>query len=304
MRNAVCQALISQFENERFVFLTGDLGFMALEPLKETMEGLFINAGLAEQNMISLASGIARAGFKTWVYSIAPFIYARPFEQIRNDICLHGLPVKLIGNGGGYGYGAMGSTHHAIEDYGTLLTLKGMRAFIPAFAQDVSAIVPKIAALPYPAYLRLGKCEKPKDFTLPEYAPWRRLNETSGPVILVAGPLVGGLLEEILSMDTDNRPELWVLTELPLELNPLPNEFINSLKSSHRLLIIEEHVAQGGLGQMMALWLLNNGVKLKSFDHLCAKGYPSGLYGSQAFHRKECGLDPGNVIKLWKRQSV
>ena len=127
MRNAFCQSLVAHAGTDEFVFLTGDLGYRALEPLRDVLGTRFINAGVAEQNMVSVAAGLARQGLRPWAYSIAPFIFARPFEQIRNDVCLHGLPVVLVGNGGGYGYGVMGSTHHALEDYGSLLTLSGMR---------------------------------------------------------------------------------------------------------------------------------------------------------------------------------
>ena len=123
MRNALCHSLTARAADPAFVFLTGDLGFQALEPLRAAMGARFINAGVAEQNMVSVAAGLARAGLEPWVYSIASFLYARPFEQIRNDICLHDLPVRLVGNGGGYAYGVMGATHHALEDYGVLLGL-------------------------------------------------------------------------------------------------------------------------------------------------------------------------------------
>lgn len=111
MRKQLCDALVARADSPNMAFLTGDLGFMALEPLHEKMGEHFINAGVAEQNMISVAAAMARQGWDTWVYSIAPFCYARPFEQIRNDIAFHKLPVRLIGNGGGYGYGVMGPTH-------------------------------------------------------------------------------------------------------------------------------------------------------------------------------------------------
>src|SRR5688572_11812446 len=105
MRTQFCEALVARSSNPAMVFLTGDLGFMALEPLQSAMGARFINAGVAEQNMISVAAGLAREGFEAWAYSIAPFCYARPFEQIRNDVAFHALPVRLVGNGGGYGYG-------------------------------------------------------------------------------------------------------------------------------------------------------------------------------------------------------
>src|SRR5215469_18103975 len=140
MRDAFCRAMTNHASRPDFVFLTGDLGFKALEPLRAALGKRFINAGVAEQNMVCIAAGLAKTGVRAWAYSIAPFIYARPFEQIRNDVALPGLPVTLVGNGGGYGYGVMGSTHHALEDYGVLLTLPNMRAFIPAFDSDVTAI--------------------------------------------------------------------------------------------------------------------------------------------------------------------
>jgi transketolase len=295
MRNQACRQWMTLFESWSFVFLTGDLGFRALEPLRDVMGERFINAGVAEQNMVSVAAGLASGGVDVWAYSIAPFLYARPFEQIRNDVCMHDLPVKLVGNGGGYGYGAMGASHHALEDYGALLGLPEMNAFVPAFASDLEQLIPRLARFPHPAYLRLGRCEKPDGVELPPYAPWRQLVPGDGPVVLVVGPLVGGLLAEWASRPHALRPDLWVLSELPVEANPVPDAFLASLERSRGLLVVEEHVAQGGAGQMIARFLLLNGIRLGSFEHACAQGYPSGRYGSQAFHRAESGLDPRSL---------
>ena len=147
MRNVFCKSLVAQARRPDFVFLTGDLGYKALEPLRDAMGERFLNAGIAEQNMVSVVRGAGPDRAAPWVYSIAPFVYARPFEQIRNDICLHGFPVVLVGNGGGYAYGVMVATHHAIEDYGVLLGLPGLRAYVPAFDSDVEAMVPKLFAV-------------------------------------------------------------------------------------------------------------------------------------------------------------
>src|SRR5207237_1710091 len=134
----------------------------------------FINAGVAEQNMVSVAAAMAKEGLETWVYSIAPFCYARSFEQIRNDIAFHGLPVKLIGNGGGYGYGVMGPTHHAIEDYGALRVLPNMRIYLPLTAGDVRQAVDMMARDPLPNYLRLNR---PANIPggAPPFAAWRKI---------------------------------------------------------------------------------------------------------------------------------
>jgi transketolase len=263
MRKPFVDAILKHI-TERTVFLTGDLGYGALEPIREALQGRFINAGIAEQNMISAAAGIAKTGLTTWAYSIAPFIYARPFEQIRNDICLHNLPVHLVGNGGGYGYGVMGATHHALEDYGVLLTLPNMQVYVPAFGGDLDPIVGKIQSAANPTYIRLGKSELEVGR---EYAPWRRLRQGNGPIIVTLGALSGSTYEAVKDLDID----FWVVTELPLKDVP---EFCRPVW------VVEEHVAQGSLGQMLA-----------ADRHFCAKGYPSHTYGSQNFHRKECGID-------------
>src|SRR3954471_9869465 len=117
--------------NDKLVFMTGDLGFMALEGVKDVLGDRFINAGVAEQNMATMAASLAYEGFLPFIYSISPFVTLRPYEQIRNDICLHNLPVKIIANGGGYGYGIMGSTHHNIEDIGSMRILPNMKVFVP-----------------------------------------------------------------------------------------------------------------------------------------------------------------------------
>lgn len=296
MRNVLCQSLVTHAADPRFVFLTGDLGFMALEPLQAAAGPRFINAGLAEQNMVSMAAGLTSTGLRPWVYSIAPFVYARPYEQIRNDICMHDLPVKIVGNGGGYAYGVMGGTHHALGDYGALLCLDHMCAFIPAFAADVPPLIDRLVGFPHPAYLRLGRCELPKGLAVAPYAPWRQLTAGQGATVLVVGPLVGSLWGAVQSLPESTRPNLWVLTELPVDRESIPADFLGQLRLSRRLMVVEEHVSQGGAGQMLAHALALRGEMPEHFLHRCALGYPSGWYGSQKFHRQECGLDPASIV--------
>jgi transketolase len=296
MRDVFCQTLVRAVANENFVFLTGDLGYAALEPLRDALGARFINAGVAEQNMVSVAAGLARKGFRPWVYSIAPFIYGRPFEQIRNDLCIHNLPVVLVGNGGGYGYGVMGATHHAIEDYGALLTLTNMRCFVPAFDGDVAPMVDLLMAGRTPAYFRLGRSELPKAMAQPAYLPWRRLCSGGGPTLLVIGPLAGGILDAAHRLAEASRPTIWLLSELPI--TDVPLNFRDDLAKSQRLIVVEEHVAHGGAGQMLAHRLMLDGQSPRRFVHRFARAYPSGRYGSQPFHRQESGLDAESILEL------
>jgi transketolase len=294
MRDAFCREMLRHSARSDFVFLTGDLGFKALEPLRASMPRRFINAGVAEQNMISVAAGLAKTGFRPWVYSIAPFVYARPFEQIRNNIALPGLPVTLVGNGGGYGYGVMGSTHHALEDYGVLLTLANMQVFIPAFDSDLTPIVDTQMARTHPSYLRLGFAEQPEDFQPPVYAPWRHLVEGDSATLLVAGPLVGGIVREVRKLACAERPSVWLVSELPF--GQVPSEFLQDLQRSGHLFVVEEHVKNGGLGQIISHHLMSISVAVRRFTHHYAQGYVSGFYGSQNFHRRESLLDPASVL--------
>ena len=296
MRTAFCSSMVALSGERPFVFFTGDLGFMALEPLRAAMGPRFINAGVAEQNMVTVAAGAASVGEQCWAYSIAPFIYGRPFEQIRNDVCLHDADVKLVGNGGGYGYGVMGATHHAIEDYGVLLTLGNMRVYIPAFADDVAPLVTKMARDPHPGYLRLGRCEKPAGTMLPPYAPWRRLLPGDSGVLIAVGPCVGPVMAALSLLSPCERPDLWVVTDLPLALAPLPTECRARIESTGELFVLEEHVPQGSFGQMLIYHLAQTQLLPRRFVHFAAKGYPSGRYGSQAYHRAESGLDAPTVI--------
>ncbi len=296
MRTAFCTAMGDRSAERDMVFLTGDLGFMALEPLRERMGQRFINAGVAEQNMISVAAGIASLGEQCWAYSIAPFVYGRPFEQIRNDVCLHDFNVKIVGNGGGYGYGVMGASHHALEDYGVLLALQNMRAYVPAFAEDLAPITARMVADPHPGYLRLGRCEKPGGFALPAYAPWRRVLAGNAGVLVVIGPNAGGLLRDAAAMAEDLRPEIWVLSELPLAAAPMPEACRARIAELDALYVLEEHVAQGSVGHMLSSALMADGAAPRVFRQFTAKGYASGRYGSQDFHRRECGLDARTVL--------
>ena len=297
MRKQLCDALVARSaQKKNMVFLTGDLGFMALEPLQEAMGERFINAGVAEQNRVTVAAALAAQHMEVWIYSIAPFMYARPFEQIRNDICFHHLPVKLIGNGGGYGYGAMGPTHHAIDDYGALLTLPGMSVFVPTFNEDVETVVACSGSADGPAYLRLGLGEPPPGWAVPTFQPWRELTAGDGPIVIGVGPIAGTYIGSFEAMPVEERPNLWVVGELPLERNPIPEKLLTKIISSSRLVVVEEHVRHGSFASQLLLELGERGCAPKCFAHLCARAHSFGRYGSQKFMRAQSGLDPATML--------
>lgn len=295
MKGSLCDALLRLAGEPNMAFFTGDLGFRALEPLREALGERFINAGLSEQNMISVAAAMARDGWQCWCYSIAPFCVARPFEQIRNDVCLHDLPVKLLGNGGGYGYGVQGPTHHAVDDYAVMLALPFMKVFVPAFNEDVSSIIHAAAKQPHPAYIRISRGELPPQEVAPAYAPWRQLLDGPGPVVVAVGPLAGVVWGVARELSPEHRPALWVAAEFPVEGTPPPPEFTARLARDGRLLVIEEHIRHGGLGAMLAAWALEAAVPVRTFRHHAARGLAVDVYGSQAFLRQHSQLDPRSI---------
>ena len=295
MRNGFNTVMLKLTANPDFCFLTGDLGFQAFEPLEAALGDRFINMGIAEQNMISVAAAMASSGLKPWVYSIAPFCYARPFEQIRNDICFHNLPVRLIGNGGGFGYGVQGPSHHAIEDCGVMSALQNMTAFAPVFLNDVNDIVALLEHDPSPAYMRLGRDEAPADYNRPAYAPIRKLCDGSKGIILAFGTVAGMALSNALKIDVRERPAIWACSQLPLLDMHISDELLEDIKNSEFTLLVEEHVATGGFGSAFALHMMKKNIPVKNFMHKCVKGYVSGLYGSQNFHRIENEIDSNSI---------
>ncbi|MBC8147946.1 MAG: transketolase [Bacteroidetes bacterium] len=284
-------------EDDKIIFLTGDLGFNAFENLQEMLGDRFINMGVAEQNMISVAAGMASKGFKVFCYSIAPFAVYRPLEQIRNDVCFHKLPVFIVGNGGGYGYGIMGSSHHALEDIATLAGLPDMTCYVPALKKDVESIVKKILENKKPAYLRLGLGLEIKDET-EVVNDFQRINKAENPKVTIAvlGPIVENVVTDKRFNSIKNNIDVFAITEIPY--TKLSEDFVSSVKNSQKLLVIEEHKKHGGLAHHLSLDILENKILTDEFLSLHAKGYPSNTYGNQKFHQKESGLDSESIYEI------
>jgi transketolase len=287
MRAEFARAMVALFQRRPdLVFITGDLGYMALEGVAQTFGERFINAGVAEQNAVSLAAGLAREGQLPWVYSTAPFVVLRPYEQIRNDVCLHGLPVKLVGNGGGYGHGIMGPTHHALEDVGAMRGLANMRIYLPLTEADVEPAIGMMAADPKPNYLRLNTGARiPGD--VPVFAPWRRLKTGRRCVVIGMGPVLGNIYE-VADRDLLDDLEIWSVGMMPLE--GLPAELVTSINQKGRVLTIEEHHRACGLGEALSHLLLTQSLAPRSFRSLHGVGYPDGRHGSQRWHQEQSGL--------------
>ncbi len=299
MRKDFC-AWLEQYgaAHEKLVVLTGDLGFQALESVRDRLGQRFVNAGVSEQNMISIAAGLASEGLEPLCYSIAPFAVFRPTEQIRLDVCLHGLNVKVVGNGGGYGYGIMGATHHALEDIAVMSSMPNMSCFAPATGPDVPTVADAMMATPGASYMRLnfGNFAAGTSLASP-FAPVRRVHRagvdaTPRVTVVALGAIV---LNALASAPPD--VDVFVVSQLPLA--QISDELAASIRRTGRLLIVEEHVRRGGLAEHLSLLLLQQGLHPRVAVRNAA-GYPSKTYGSQQFHQRESGLDAESLLAVMR----
>lgn len=278
-------------EDDSIIFITGDLGYAALENLKAKLGKRFINAGVAEQNMVGVAAGFAHKGYKVFCYSIAPFIVYRCLEQFRNDVCFHDLPVFLVGNGGGYGYGIMGSSHHTLEDIACLSGLQNANVWVPAFADEIDPVIKQIVSDGRPSYLRLGfgKNAPENSYASGSFKVVHK-GKAADATVFALGPIANNVLTA-LTQSEGLAEKVNVISALHFPLQ-LTSEIIQLVEQAPAVLIAEEHVSTGGLAQQLSVQLLEKGVKMNSFKSLSAVGYPDRLYGSQSFHQKMSEIDP------------
>jgi transketolase len=300
MRNEFSNAMIDVVsESENTFFLTGDLGFNALEQIESIAGSRFVNTGITEQSMVGIAAGIAHTGNDVFVYSIAPFVTFRCLEQIRVDVCTHNLPVYIVGNGGGYGYGIMGTTHHSIEDIGCMSTLDNMTCWIPAFSDDVSKCIDTIRQRKLPAYLRLGLGVIRPDGA-EEFSPVSQIIRGSSPraTVVTLGPIITNVLETLKQKSHD--VDLFSVVKVPLQDDEL-TKIRESLIRTGTLIVIEEHVQRGGLMEHLTSKLIQLGVTGFTLYNACAMGNVEKRYGSQKYHQRVSGLDVESLSNLFER---
>lgn len=278
-------------KNDKLLMLTGDLGFNALENVSQVLNEKFINVGVCEQNMISMGAGLAHDGWDVLCYSIAPFAVFRPAEQIRLDLCIHNKNVKIVGNGGGYGYGIMGATHHALEDLAVLTSFSPLKCFIPRSVEDVPGACQEMMKHKGPAYLRLNAGSEKDLGSLQNFASTRMLfsNCAKAEITIVGlGPMAVSARQALGDLKTPVK--IFSVCELPLP--QLTTELKAALHEAELVWVIEEHVARGGLGEHLCWHMTQSGIAPKKFKHSFANGYPSGMYGSQSYHQSLSGLTP------------
>lgn len=297
MRTAFVNELVRIAEQDDRVWLiAGDLGFSVLEPFAERWPERFVNAGVAEQNMMGIAAGLALMGKVPYVYSIANFPVMRCLEQVRNDVCYHGLPVRVVSVGGGLVYGTLGYTHHGVEDIAVMRAMPGMSVFAPADPVEARLVARALPSVGGPAYIRLTKAGDPVLHDAePEFELGRPLRMRAGSDITLIS--TGGALATTLEVcdllaAKGVSAGVWSMPSVsPMDAGVLRGEAARV----GVLATIEDHGPVGGLHSAVLEAVAPEPVKCLRFS---LTDVPACVAGSAKYLGSASGLDVASIAAV------
>ena len=281
--------------DERVFFIGSDLGFGVLKAFREEFPRRFFMEGVSEANVIGLAAGLAMDGKIPYVNTIATFITRRGLEQLVVDVCMHNVPVRLIGNGGGLVYAPLGSTHIAFDDIALLRVIPNMCILAPADADEMRRLMPRTLDWPGPIYIRLAKGYDP--IVTRDDSPFvigRAVTMTEGEDVLLAttGVALGPVLDAAgaLAAKGISAMVLHLPTVKPLDEAALAT----ALDRVRAVVVTEEHSLIGGLGDAIAAVAIQR----KRVPLFAKIGLPDefpDIYGGQAEQMQRFGITAENI---------
>ena len=291
MRDTFVRTLFELAKEDRNIELvTGDLGFGVLKPFWEALPDQFINAGIAEQNMTTVAAGMALEGKNVFTYSIGNFPTLRCLEQIRNDCAYHNANVKIVCVGGGFVYGSLGMSHHATEDIAVMRALPDVVVMCPGDLVEAEAATKAIAKHHGTCYLRLGRGgEKRIHKELKNFEIGKAIPVRFGERIAVFS--TGAIFEEVeeacnLLAAEGIYPTVYTFPTV----KPIDAEVIREIAAAHEMIVtFEEHNLSGGFGSAVAEVL----AEMPSHARLMRIGMHdqySTLVGNQKYLRDQFGM--------------
>lgn len=281
--------------DERVALLTADLGYLVLDVFSSRFPDRFFNVGVAEQNMVGIATGLAEAGYIPFVYSIATFATMRPYEFIRNGPILHSLPVRIVGIGGGFDYGHNGITHFALEDYAVMRSQPGIEVVSPADSAQARAALRATHEVSGPIYFRIAKRGMPIPGLNGRFANGRAqiIGEGTDVALIAVGSIAreAQLAVELLADSGVNATLAIVST-----FNPSPVDQLAALLERVPLAIsVETHYINGGLGSLVAETIAERGLGCR-LVRAGVNATPRGLTGSQQFLEDHFSLSAPRLL--------
>lgn len=283
--------------NSDIVIISADIGAPALDKFRKDLSGQFVSTGIAEQNMILAAAGLALGGKKVFAYAIAPFITLRCYEQIKIELAAMNIPVTLVGVGAGFSYDDSGPTHHTVEDLSIMRILSNMTVNNITDSVMAAAFADISCKMTSPNYIRLDREVLPNiykegsDFS----SGLTVLKESNDIYIVATGNMVHRALE------TANELEKHSINVGVIDLYTLPvNEklFLEKISNAKRIITLEEHTLPGGMGGAVAEVLADNNkfIPIKRIGLDCKKGY-CYKYGGRKNIQSLYGLDKESLTK-------
>lgn len=298
MRATFFNSLIELYQHDKdFFVLTADLGYKLFDNFKSKAPERFYDIGVAEANMIGIASGLALTGKNVYCYSIIPFLVMRAYEQVRVDIAYHNVNVKLIGVGGGFTYGLEGFTHFGLEDFALMRSLPNMCIVSPADPVEAACLANISYKYEGPMYIRLGKTGEPAVYDkTPNFQIGKANIMKEGKKIALFA--IGNMVytgKQVADLLDKNGLSLTIINMHTLK--PLDIETILQIATTHEVLFsLEEHNIHGGLGSAIAEVLAENRCRC----HFKRFGIPEKLgnyIGNADYLRLKYGLTPEKIYE-------
>jgi transketolase len=287
---------LAREDSDLLVVTSDSRGSAKLAPFAKAAPGQIVEVGIAEQNLVGVAAGLAAAGKKVFAVSPACFLTARSFEQIKNDLCYSNRPVNAVGISAGVSYGALGTTHHSLHDYAALRAVHNITIVAPADNFETREAVRAAAQLPKPVYLRFGKKKMPH---LPrvdsafELGKASLIREGAHLSFLACGETVAPAFSaaELLAKEGIQCRILSLHTVKPLDQAAVRK----AATETGRVITVEEHSVSGGLGEACAGLLLQEGIHAR----FKIVGFPDDhtVTGSQEEIFRHYGLDGPSLAK-------
>ena len=251
MRNAFSDALVAAaIADPKVLLLTGDHGYALFDAFRKARPDQYINCGIAEQNMVGVAAGLAKAGFKPIVYGLAAFVPVRVLEQIKIDVCYEKLPVILIGDGAGLVYSHLGTSHQSTEDIACTRAIPNLTVLSPADRFEMTATMELALSRGSPVYLRMGKSDRGDVHTLPvglQAGELLRVGSGGKRLALLATGSMVKTARELVSEGLD--AEVWSVPSI----KPLNKKQLHAIADRvDAVVTLEEHSVMGGLGACVA----------------------------------------------------
>jgi transketolase len=293
MRRALIDILLELAETDkRILLLTADLGYTVVERFADAYPERFFNVGVAEQNMVGVATGLAEAGFIPYVYSITPFSVLRTYEFIRNGPIMHQLPVRIVGVGAGFDYGHNGLTHYGVEDVAVMRAQPGIAVIVPADAAQAATALRATARLPGPVYYCLTKDAKTAVPGLNgrfDMGSAQTVREGKD-ILLVA--LGRSAVEAVKAADILATKGVTAGVVVVASVSPAPKDALaEALRRVGCALTIESHFTTGGVGSLVSEIVAERGLKCRVMRQ-GIKTAVTGVCGSKEWLENMYGISP------------